>query len=288
MVKVDFPEPDTKEWRAWVAQCAREQAKHVNAIEAGEESEVKGPVYKGVKFGIKTSVYMNPTAYFFGKCAYCESRMSENQPGDIEHFRPKNAVRDIKNETVTVDGGARSHPGYYWLAYCWRNLLPSCRDCNSPSKAKTGQLIGKGNRFPVEGNEYACRSGEELRERPLLINPTIEDPEDHIEVDATGLMHARNGSIKGRTCIDVFGLNVREALVEGRRRAFKKMQNETGLALLAAVNGYPDVQDRLTEFWDAWHGKAPFSAASRAAIRQHLSARAIDLLLQLYLDLADN
>ncbi|TAX26551.1 endonuclease [Rhizobium leguminosarum] len=55
---------------------------------------------------------------FHGKCAYCESRYDINAPVDIEHFRPKGGVEGTK------------HPGYWWLAAEWTNLLPSCIDCN--------------------------------------------------------------------------------------------------------------------------------------------------------------
>ena len=151
MIKIDFNEPDTNRWRAWKVECEREQAIHNKLIEAGQSSMVKTYVYRGKKHGIKFDVFMNPNAYFYGKCAYCESRIAENQPGDIEHFRPKNAVKDINNQNVEINRGHGNepHPGYYWLAYSWQNLLPACRDCNSITRAKTKQRVGKGNRFPV-------------------------------------------------------------------------------------------------------------------------------------------
>lgn len=284
MIKIDFVEPDTREWKAWKSECEMEQTKHNDLIGNKQPSKVKGDIYKGSKHRIKHDVFMNPNAHFYGKCAYCESRMTENQPGDIEHFRPKNAVKDINNQNVMIDRGHGNepHPGYYWLAYSWQNMLPACRDCNCVTTAKTEQRIGKGNRFPVDKDEYAVEPGTEEAETPLLINPVDEDPENHLEVDITGVMYAKDESVKGQTCIDIFGLNARETLVDGRRRAVKSMQDTAGLALFSILRDYPDARDRLEDFWDTWNGRTPFSSAGRAAIKAKFPPKAISLLLELY------
>ena len=67
---------------------------------------------------------------FHGKCAYCESFYAAQAPVDIEHYRPKGAVEDDPD-----------HPGYWWLAMAWENLLPSCIDCNRRRRQKTPQSI---------------------------------------------------------------------------------------------------------------------------------------------------
>ena len=82
---------------------------------------------------------------FHGKCAYCESFYSSTQPMDVEHFRPKGAVAEDDE-----------HPGYYWLAATWENLLPSCIDCNRQRNqfdVVEGETIslGKKDRFPIGG-----------------------------------------------------------------------------------------------------------------------------------------
>jgi uncharacterized protein (TIGR02646 family) len=81
---------------------------------------------------------------FLGKCAYCEVQFVLDQTGDVEHFRPKAGVVDEHDQRV-------DHPGYYWLAYEWSNLLPSCSKCNRLTKTKDGRRVGKGERFPVMG-----------------------------------------------------------------------------------------------------------------------------------------
>ena len=55
------------------------------------------------------------------KCCYCERRVAPSE-SRVDHFRPKGAVRQSK------DNNNREHPGYYWLAYRWDNLVLACRD----------------------------------------------------------------------------------------------------------------------------------------------------------------
>jgi len=234
MIKIDFKEPDTDEWRAWRAECETEQNAHNQAIQAGKPSKVKPEVYKGVKYNIKSDVYMSPRGQFSGKCTYCESFIAADQPGDIDHFRPKGRVTDSEGNpiAITTKDGEIPHPGYYWLVYDWRNLLPSCIDCNRPSKGKSGgKRIGKWDQFPVAGFR-ATRPTEETQEDPLLINPVSEIPENHLQLDETGVFSPRNKSPKGQACIDVFGLNVREALVEGRKKAYEDTKAKFKLWLL--------------------------------------------------------
>jgi uncharacterized protein (TIGR02646 family) len=163
-------------------------------------------------------------AAFGGKCAYCESFYDATQPTAIEHFRPKGAVM--------IDG-KRKPPGYWWLASSWENLLPSCTDCNSPRRQDFpgGMPVtaGKANAFPLPTEKRrAIRPGEERRERPLLLHPYFDDPEEHLEfvwgvgpVDDGHIRARRNGSgresARGRATIEVCALQ-RLGLVKGRQR----------------------------------------------------------------------
>jgi len=118
---------------------------------------------------------------FFGKCAYCESYYAAQAPVDVEHFRPKGRVADAPN-----------HPGYWWLAAEWTNLLPSCLDCNRRRKQGTpvvsGSLqvlyetmqTGKQDCFPVEGSRAQPEENDFTRERGLLLDPARDDPDEHL------------------------------------------------------------------------------------------------------------
>lgn len=118
---------------------------------------------------------------FHGKCAYCESYYGAQAPVDVEHYRPKGAVED-----------APDHPGYWWLAMAWDNLLPSCIDCNRRRRQKTPQtvndvavlhrtmLTGKKDCFPISGTRAETVSSDLMVEDALLLDPTRDDAADHL------------------------------------------------------------------------------------------------------------
>lgn len=118
---------------------------------------------------------------FHGKCAYCESHYAAQAPVDVEHYRPKGAVE-----------GAPDHPGYWWLAMSWDNLLPSCIDCNRRRRQKMPQavndvallhrtmLAGKKDCFPINGIRAAAVSSNLTAEDALLLDPTRDDAADHL------------------------------------------------------------------------------------------------------------
>ena len=78
---------------------------------------------------------------------------------DVEHFRPKKKARDEDGEAC---------PGYWWLAFDWRNL----RICGNVGNRK------KGTYFPLKGG--CARATADCRciddEEPRLLDPA--DPED--------------------------------------------------------------------------------------------------------------
>jgi uncharacterized protein (TIGR02646 family) len=151
---------------------------------------IADPVKRQKAFGF--SVYKDDAvkaalhALFHGKCAYCESYFQAQAPVDVEHFRPKAAVEDDK-----------AHPGYWWLAMEWSNLLPSCIDCNRRRRQETpvptsslAELheaatrtanTGKKDAFPVAGARAAAEVDDIDKEQAYLIDPTRDDPADYLE-----------------------------------------------------------------------------------------------------------
>lgn len=191
---------------------------------------------KEVKLTKKTfsfSVYKNPELVaaledIFGtKCAYCESCFAHVTPKDIEHFRPKSEINT---------GAGTLRPGYFWLACEWDNLLVSCPDCNRsrnhevPGQAKKAKL-GKETQFPLADEARRVRSqGPHVSEDDvrLLLNPCIDQPEEHLTFDEQGLIRARadahgNPSQKGAVSITVYALQ-RKALVEERLRVLNQLR----------------------------------------------------------------
>ena len=268
MIKIDFQEPNSQNWINWKEKCQAEQLKHNNAIELGQNPEVKSDVYKGKAYNIKNGVYFHTKGPFSGKCVYCESYPATDQPGDIEHYRPKAAVKDENNVDVIVEinGSNVPHLGYYWLAYNWRNLLPSCRDCNSVTKTKTGgQRIGKGNLFPVK-DFRAVAPGQEDQEKPLILNPLVDNPADHLSIDSTGIISDKN-SEEGRACLNVFGLNIREALVTARKETYDNAKTLTKMYLVALDMGGEDRDMYYDSLKSIKDGKKPYSIAGIQAIK---------------------
>ena len=150
------------------------------AINEGAAHEVTG-WYKHVE--VKKAL----EKLFYDKCAYCESRPTATNPWDVEHYRPKGRVAERDD-----------HPGYYWLAYDWENLLPACTFCNQRRKdqpryddPRALPAQGKLDQFPIENENHRAMSPDDNldAERPLLLNPCVDRPETHLTYDIQGQIH---------------------------------------------------------------------------------------------------
>jgi hypothetical protein len=222
MIRVD--RPVTLAPAAWLTKAQTETTQAIDAYKAAVATFRKLKARdKKLEFKFKFVVYGDELlrdalnqVYGF-KCAYCETYFA-GQPVAVEHYRPKGAV---------VEGKARL-PGYYWLAATWTNLLPSCTDCNSPRRQMTevGKKVvrGKGNNFPLmPGTKRAKKPGQEKLEKPLLLNPELDDPEKHIEFaverERAGIIRPRlqkgKPSDKGVASIGVYALD-RPQLTQAR------------------------------------------------------------------------
>jgi len=163
---------------------------------------------------------------FHRKCAYCEARLSEVD-WQIEHFRPKGSVAERPD-----------HPGYYWLAYKWENLYPSCVPCNQSRQDKplwddpvAGVTEGKADQFPVEDEALRAMSpGDDLAlERPLLLDPSADDPEAAFSYTALGEIEPALGNLRAQESIRVFHLSRR------RLRDQRKEQIDTLIVVLKII-----------------------------------------------------
>ena len=155
------------------------------------------------------------------KCCYCETKLYTPAYFHVEHFRPKAAVRQSRAENAEF-------PGYYWLAYCWENLLLACFDCNTTHK---------GTLFPLEDPAKRARShNDDLeKERNRLVNPSEEDPRNHIRFEGD-LPVAQTD--RGRYTIEVLGLR-RPSLTEKRLHWFGII--ETHINIVKAMP-FPDIE----------------------------------------------
>lgn len=90
-------------------------------------------------------------------CAYCQCHLPHNDPGDVEHFRPKSR--------------------YWWLAYDFSNYLLSCAACNRNRKKE---------KFPLAQGALPCLWEDRHNihtERFLLLDPVQDDVEAWVRVD---------------------------------------------------------------------------------------------------------
>lgn len=263
MIKVEKPQLADATWVAAVQKGAQLAKAHLDDFKARKDFKIDDVLYKRFM-----SFLLD---LFKGKCAYCEVLLTNNQPGDVEHFRPKGRVVDDALKPVRVHYetlGEIDHPGYFWLAYDWDNLLPSCIDCNRYRKHDLPEGVvgaGKADRFPVVGKR-ASLPGEELDEQALLVNPSKVDPADHFVFGADGLIVARTPV--GERTLKELGLNVRERMVEVRRNAYEDAVNLMGAFLDAAKAGNVERADRLRErINSAWDGLEAHTVMQRMALR---------------------
>ncbi|WP_053002429.1 retron system putative HNH endonuclease [Kordia jejudonensis] len=208
----------------------------------------------------KFKVYRSPTVkaalieMSHGKCVYCESTFLKTYVGDIEHFRPKGEIEELKPT-------GNSKPGYYWLAADWNNLLLSCRNCNQKSKQRTEnnaalRSMGKMNQFPLLDEAHRARTHtddlqkeEEVR---LLINPAVENPEDYFKYDInSGVMQPKTSEQliqeRAKASIKVFALQ-RVKLVHSREKKAIEIsaQMQTVENALRTMNQFYNAADEST------------------------------------------
>lgn len=162
------------------------------------------------EFKFDSAIYGHPSVkqtlvdMHHGKCCYCESKVRHTGPGTIDHYRPKAASQQQK-------GTPFIRPGYYWLAYHWKNLLFACVACNQTHKQ---------NLFPLLDNSQRAFSHlhQMGQEEPLLLDPS--NPNDdpvHFLSFRDEYAFAIGGNLRGQTTIEILALNDRPDLVEMRR-----------------------------------------------------------------------
>ena len=146
-------------------------AEHTEQDKAAYDTDPDGYCSANKTFKSKKTIYGHKSVkralrdVQHSKCCYCEAKFGATYYGDVEHYRPKGAVKqsEISN---------KEYPGYYWLAYDWDNLLVSCKICNTD----------KGCLFPLIDETTRARNHRDdiEKEQPVFINPVIDDPREHI------------------------------------------------------------------------------------------------------------
>jgi len=232
------------------ARLARDHVKTKQADGAAElsfpdhwnEPDVRGPLY----------------AMHGRVCAYCQCHLPPNDPGDVEHFRPKSR--------------------YWWLAYDFVNYLLSCAACNRHRKKE---------KFPLAQGAQPCLWEDRHNlhaERLLLLDPVLDDMEAWVQVDhdaplcpvepRAGLAPGSEPWERVNATIHLFKLNENGRLIQQRKDTI----NRALRAIPQARAGDPLKAEEIREMASRYrpHG---------AAVRQMLAELAPELLPPLKDDL---
>jgi len=155
-----------------------------------------------------------------------------------------------------------NYPGYYWLAYDWENLYLSCGLCNQGHKK---------NWFPIETQQHRAQlnNNDCALETSLLINPTQEDPSQHISFRGE-IPYAHPKSKQGETTIALLKLD-RPILNQARLNHLETIKQLYQIIQLAKDNPnnleFQTVSNNAQKFLqDAILDSAEFAAATRCAI----------------------
>lgn len=190
------------------------------------------------KFDILSSIYGDESvkqkliAEQHGKCCFCEADFTANGYGDVEHFRPKAGFTKTKT-------GSLIRPGYYWLAYDWNNLFFSCQICNQRFKKNYFPLTDETKRAKNHTFDY-------LEETPLLLHPSVDNPEDYITFNRHVPKPVAKNE-RGILSISGYGID-RPALIRIREAYLQNVKNNMALAGVNLTTITDAESQQLSEF----------------------------------------
>ena len=148
-------------------------------------------------------------------------------------------------------GAGELLPGYYWLAFDWENLLVSCEKCNT----------NKGSLFPLEDPDARARNHRDdwSSEAPLLVDPSNEDPREHIRFRGAAVEPITR---RGQKTISVVGLR-RSELEEERKERLEIVEQLTMILIIGKEKVMEDLEEvgKILERYKS--EKAEFSAMTR-------------------------
>lgn len=262
MIRVHKPAQPPHELVAAGLECC---ARHIASYEAAPASFISGEATFefDAKVYAHTSVKDTLREAQHHKCCFCEAKVSHVSFGDVEHFRPKAAVRQSRAE-------APSRPGYYWLAYEWTNLYFACQLCNQRNKHDLFPLEAPAQRARIHSDNTALAA-----EQPRFIDPGVDDPERLIGFRA-GEPYPINDNARATLTITALELG-RRLLMEQRDEKIRALSmlldimdgvrsNEiTGGAALATF-----VEDAATILASSTEDRGEFTSAVRYLLRDRL------------------
>lgn len=207
------------------------------------------------------SVHKKLFKLYNGKCAFCESDVRAGSALQVDHYRPKNGV---KEDTT--------HSGYYWLGYEWTNLLPICAKCNRSKTTKfpiSDNGIRQYSHPPLVNNSVDIsanniKSDDLMNEKPLILNPEVVDPSNYFVFLPSGKINSR-GQQEADETINVCKLNRHDL-----RLARKKLRDDLLRKITEILADYDNqaitketmsysIKGRLVDLLDNYTANGPYS-----------------------------
>ena len=276
MIYIDIDRLERRLLDTWQqrAQEAQEYVRSASPTERSQAINKYNDVWSSLKADLKEISH--------GKCWYCET-FTNRTSGDVDHHRPKNEVE-----------GCPNHPGYWWLAFEWRNFRYSCEFCNRRRTDPVTQFVGgKGTYFPLLNAEERiadeCEYEELLVERPFLLDPIdVEDPslltfdpdgtarpakkeEDSPEEyqrakTSIDLYHLNHTDLKKRRQLDIgYKIHKLVRIANLNRKKYEKDKSK--------VEAYAAYKEATKELKRMMHEEHEYSATAKAVLRTHNTNR---------------
>ena len=173
-----------------------------------------------------------------------------------------------------LDGaGTPIEPTLAWRLRSAKATLTACAPCNQlrrdrPTWSDTtvGPATGKADRFPleVESDRAMTPEGSVDQEKPLLLNPCKDDPEQFLTYSpGEGGLVAVAGNLRGRMPIEILGLN-RKRLRDARKVHVDKFIRDLNELHAAPSGDAVSLKQKLA----AWLlPNSPFAMACRVVWR---------------------
>ena len=209
-----------------------------------------------------------------GKCWYCESK-DLRADKEVEHFRPKNEVKERKGE----------HKGYWWLAFNYKNYKYSCTFCNQIRVNKeTKESFGKGTFFPIfnEDGRAMTYGDDHSSEDVCLLDPTLRSDTMLLSFNDDGSATPRHTKDKrkrlyerARISINLYNLNhpdIKEArlavaeVIEGLIDDGEKYFDKMALGEDTAMYAFERTSEMIAKLI---HSKTQFAGFARAILKGH-------------------
>jgi 5-methylcytosine-specific restriction endonuclease McrA len=250
----DWP-PGRHPYQHYTPQKWRERLLKAEAeLHSARDSEARSKVFTRYS-DLWSDVKVHLQKQSMGKCWYCETKV-RSFPGDIDHYRPKGRVAE-----------AADHPGYWWLAFEWRNWRFICRFCNSlNTDFETGKIGGKANKFPLLDDDESGRikspdayeAYEDLwRENPALLDPTEREDIGLITFTSEGLPEPVEKYEKRAT------YKRAKASIETYFLDCSRLKNERK-KIYAKIKRHVEKYNRFMSKWDTGHNRSDYEVAKEA------------------------